>query len=149
MQRDKSFDKIYRSGMILYYGYLVVAVVYGVAIVGFAVTGWEGLVNDPGIMAWLLPLAFIAITVAAVRTREIVTAKAYNQAIRTGGTVLDGLSAAHVLRLSINELIAILGLGLYLSFGNFWLAAPLVVVGVAALYRSRPDKARWQENAGR
>ena len=147
MQRDKSFDKIFRSAMVIYYGYLAAPAVYVVAMIGFAITGWDGAVQDPGVGAWLLPVLLVAIAVAALRTRETWTAKTFDQSVRTSGTVVDALSAAHVLRLSINETVAILGLGLFLALGNIWVALPVVAVGFYSVYQSRPDKARWQEAA--
>ena len=147
MHQNQKVDRIFRSGMILYSAYFIASVIYGVVMVGFAMTGWAGMLDDPGVAAWLVPVAFTALAVVIVLTREIWTAKVFNQAINTGGTVVDGLSAAHVLRLLLNEAIAVMGLASYLMLGNIFLAAPFVAVGIAALYRSRPDKGQWLERS--
>ena len=147
MQRDKSFDKIFRSAMIIYFTYLLAPAMYGIAMIGFAINGWEGAVKEPGIGVWLLPVLLVVVAIGALRTREKWTTKTFDQSVRTGGTVVDALSAAHVLRLSINETVAILGLGLFLALGNIWVALPVVAVGFYSVYQSRPDKAHWQEAA--
>lgn len=133
--------------MILYAAYLIAPVIYGVAMVGFAMTGWAGILDDPGMATWLVPVAFMALAIVIMLTREKGTAIVFNQAINTGGTVVDGLSAAHVLRLLLNEAIAVMGLVGYLMLGNITLAAPFVALGIAALYRSRPDKGQWLEGS--
>jgi hypothetical protein len=142
MQDDAELNRSFKASFVIHIAFMVAPVVYAVAMVVLNGKGMKPRLDD-GLHVVVLA-GFAGIVVLLLLMRERLAIRGARSALAQGQGIAESLATSHVIRASLNETVAVLGLGGFLLTANLGVALALVAVGLFALVRGRPIKDEWR-----
>jgi ABC-type sugar transport system permease subunit len=135
---EAELERSYRASLILHVVFLAAPLAYVAVIYALASNDMLPRYRAGETMRWLIPTLLGVLSVALIVTRGA------QASLKRGQSVAEALAAAHVMRSSINETIAVFGLLVYMLNADAWQSVPFIAIGFLALVRERPNKTEWR-----
>ena len=141
---EAELDRSYRASLILHVVFLAAPLAYAGVIYALASSEMVPRYREGETLRWLIPTLLGVLSVALIVTRGFWARRGAQASLKRGQSVAEALAAAHVIRSSINETMAVFGLLVYMLNADAWQSVPFIAVGFLALVRERPNKTEWR-----
>jgi hypothetical protein len=139
---DAELQRAFKASLIIHVAFLIAPVFYAIAMVVLDDMRMKPRL-DEGLHLFVLG-AFALVAVVLLLLRERLAVQGARTALNQGQGIPESLAAAHVMRSSMNETVAVLGLVGFLLTANLGVSLAFVGVGLFALLRGRPIKNEWR-----
>ena len=142
MQDEAEFEKAFKASFIVHIAFIIAPVVYAVAMIVLDDMRMKPRFDEE-LHGFVLG-GFAVVSVILLLLRERLATQGARSALKQGQGIAESLAAAHIMRSSMNETVAVLGLVGYLLTANMGVSAAFMGVGLFALVRGRPIKSEWR-----
>ena len=109
--------------------------------------GLDPVFDDEDSMRYVVVAVLAVVSTVGLTAREYLTKRTVQQSRDRGESIWDALATGELMRMTINESVAIYGLVIYVLTMEPGLAVPFISVAAVALYLSRPRRDLWREAA--
>ena len=145
--RGPDADSVFKTTKAVYWAFQLAPIIYIALIAVFAASDRRPWLDERTALGYLASAGFALASIVQLWARERFARRSRRLARARGDGFGEAMAAAELSRMSINEAVAMYGLAVFLLTGSIWLAVPFLLLGIGALYVSRPTRDRWRETA--